>query len=181
MTLSLLIKVSDLQNVSVIGHNSPTVNCKHFGGIYCNFCHNFIIQGVTWDGCGTELTDNLTEPVINLNYSFNVTIQNCSFQYSIGQALVLLEVSGDVNINNCNFVNDSHYTEVMVQLYITCTCIIQRCLIIASLCLQYTIAILLITSMLKVWCILKIDHWSVTKLSLTILYLVAMKVYLFMW
>ena len=98
VTLSSLIKASDLQNFSIIGHNSPTVNCKHVGGIYCNFCHNFIIQDITWDGCGTKITDNLTEPAMKLNYSFNVTIQNCSFQHSIGQALVLSEVSGDVNM-----------------------------------------------------------------------------------
>ena len=109
VTLSSLVKASDLQNVSIIGHSSPTVNCKHVGAIHFNFCRNFIIQGITWDGCGTELTDNLAEPAMKLNYSFNVTIQNCSFQHSIGQALVLSEVSGEVDINNCNFVNNSHY------------------------------------------------------------------------
>ena len=109
VTLSSLIKRSGLRNVSIIGHSICTVNCKHVGAIHFNFCHNFIIQDITWDGCGTKLTNNLTEPAVKLNYSFNVTIQNCSFQHSIGQALVLSEVSGDVNINNCNFVNNSHY------------------------------------------------------------------------
>ena len=107
--LSSLIKLSDLQNVSIIGHNNTTVNCKHLGGIHLTFCHNCIIQGVTWDGCGTEITSNLTEPGIKLKCSSNVTIQNCSFQHLIGQTLVLSEVSGDVNITNCNFVNNSHY------------------------------------------------------------------------
>ena len=106
--LSSLIKRSDLQNVSIIGHNSPTMKCK-IGGIHFIFCHNCIIQGITWDGCGTGVADNITEPGIKLNYSSNVTIQNCCFQHSIGQALVLSEVSGAFNINNCNFVNNSHY------------------------------------------------------------------------
>ena len=110
ITLSSFIKVSGLQNVSVIGHNSvrPTVNCEA-GGIHFTFCHYCIIRGITWDGCGIEITDNLTEPGIKLNCSSNVTVQKCSFQHSVGQALVLSEVSGDVNINNCNFVNNSHY------------------------------------------------------------------------
>ena len=107
--LSSLIKVSGFYNVSIIGHNNTTVNCKHVGGMHFTFCHNCIIQGITWDGCGTEITDNLTEPGIKLNYSSNVTIHNCCFQHSIGQAVVLSEVSGDVNINICNFVNNSHY------------------------------------------------------------------------
>ena len=108
-TLSSLIEVSDLQNVSIIAHNSATVNCKHVGGIHFTVCYNCIIQGITWDGCGTEISDNHIEPGMKWNYSSNVTIQNCCFQHSIGQALVLLEVAGDVNINNCNFVNNSHY------------------------------------------------------------------------
>ena len=68
MTLSLLAEVSDLENVSIIGHNNPTVN-----------------------------------------YSSNIIIQNCSFQHSIGQAVVMSEVTGDVNINHCQFVYNSHY------------------------------------------------------------------------
>ena len=108
VTLSSLIERSDLQNVSIIGHTSPTVNCKT-GGIHFTFSHNCIIQGITWDGCGIKITDNLNQPGIQLNLSSNVTIQNCCFQHSIGQALVLSEVSKDVNINNCNFVNNSHY------------------------------------------------------------------------
>ena len=108
VTLSSLIERSDLQNVSIIGHKNPTMKCK-IGGIHFIFCHNCIIQGITWDGCGTGVTDNFTEPGIKLNYSSNVTIQNCCFQHSIGQALVLSELSGDVNINNCKFVNNSHY------------------------------------------------------------------------
>ena len=108
VTLSSLVKVSDLQNVSIIGHNNPTVKCKT-GGINFVFFHNCIIQSITWDRCGTEINNNFTEPGIKLNYSSNVTIKCCCFQHSIGQALVLSEVSGNVNINNCNFVNNSNF------------------------------------------------------------------------
>jgi len=41
--LSSLIKASDLENVSIIGHNNPTVNCKNVGGIHFTFGHNYII------------------------------------------------------------------------------------------------------------------------------------------
>ena len=111
MMLSSLIKLSDLQNVSITGHNNPTVNCKYVGGIHLTFCYNCVIQGITWDGCGAETTDNLTEPwpAIKLKCSSNIAIQNCCFQHSIGQALILSEVSGDININNCSFVNNSHH------------------------------------------------------------------------
>ena len=109
VTLSSLIEVSDIANVSIIGHNNPTVNCRNIGGIHFAFCNNCIIQGVTWNSCGTKITDNHTEPGLMLSYSFIVTIQNCSFQHSVGQAVVLSKVSGDININDCKFVNNSYY------------------------------------------------------------------------
>ena len=104
MTLSSHAKVSDLQNVSIIGHNNPTVSCRNVGGMHFTFCHNCIIQGIIWNGCGT-----IAEPGLQLSYSSNIITQNCSFQHSIGQTVVLSEVAGDVNINHCQFVYNGHY------------------------------------------------------------------------
>ena len=104
VTLSSHAKVSDLENVSIIGHNNPTVYCRKVGGMHFTFCHNCIIKGIIWDGCGTK-----AEPGLKLSYSSNATIQNCYFQHSIGKAVVLSEVTGDVNINHCQFVYNSHY------------------------------------------------------------------------
>ena len=104
--LSSLIEISHLGNVSIIGHNNPTVNCKNVGGIHVTFCHNCIIQDITWDGCGSIKTQ---QPGLKFKNSCNVTIHNCSFEYSIGQAVVLSEMSGDVIINHCKFVNNIHY------------------------------------------------------------------------
>ena len=108
VTLSSLVTVSDLENVSIIGHNNPTVNCRNVSEMQFTFSRHLIIQGITWIGCGTD-NINHTKPGLSLSHSFNVTIQNCTFQQSVGQAIVLSEMSGDVNINNCKFVNNSHY------------------------------------------------------------------------
>ena len=105
--LSSLIKTSHLENVSIIGHDNPTVNCTS-GGIHFTFCHDCIIQGITWDRCGNKINGHI-EPGVKLCNISNVTIQNCSFLHSIGQAVVLSEISGDVNINNCKFANNSNY------------------------------------------------------------------------
>ena len=109
VTLSSLVKPSNLENVSIIGNNNPTVNCTDVGGIHFTFCHNCLIQGITWHGCGSKILDINGEPGLKLSNSSNITIQNCSFQHSIGQAVVLSEVTGDVNINHCQFVYNSHY------------------------------------------------------------------------
>ena len=104
LMFTTLINASNLENVSIIGHNNPTVYCKSAGGIHFNFCHNCIIQDVTWDGCGRE-----TEPGIKLRESSNIVIEKCSFQYSKGAAIVLSGVSGCVNIIHCNFTKNINY------------------------------------------------------------------------
>ena len=104
--LSSLNNALNLENISIIGHNNPTVNCKKTGGVHFNICYNCIIQGITWDGCGTE-----TEPGIKLSESSNLVIKNCSFQYSKGPAIILSGVSGHVNISHCCFMHNNYYGE----------------------------------------------------------------------
>ena len=104
VTLSSLAEVSGLEKISIIGHNNPIVNCRKVGGMHFTFCHNCIIKGIIWDGCGTK-----AEPGLMLSNSSNITIQNCSFQHSIGQAVLLSEVTGNIKINHCQFVYNIHY------------------------------------------------------------------------
>ena len=109
MMLLSHIKASNIENVSIIGHNNPTVNCQNIGRIHFKFCRNCIIQGIIWDGCGAENINTKVKPVLKFSYPFNIKIQNCSFLHSTGQAVVLSEVLGDANINHCNFAYNSHY------------------------------------------------------------------------
>ena len=105
VTLSSLVKASNLSNVSIIGHNyDPRVNCKKVGGLHFTFCHNCTIQGITWDGCGSSVV-----PGLKFSYSSNVSIQNCTFQHLLGQGVVLLGLLGDVNICDCKFINNNDY------------------------------------------------------------------------
>ena len=102
--LSSLVIASNLSNVLIIGHDYPRVYCKDVGGIHFTFCHNCTIQGIAWDGCGSSVV-----PGLKFSYSSNVTIQNCTFQHSLGQGVVLLGVLGDVNICDCKFTNNNDY------------------------------------------------------------------------
>ena len=66
-----------------------------------------------WIGCG-DYSNKDTNPIVDnssaiiLRFSLNITIQNCHFWYSKGPAIVLSEVSGEVNIRWCDFLN-THY------------------------------------------------------------------------
>ena len=112
VVLSSLVTASHLANVSIIGYSSPTVNCGGAGGgIHLTFCHNCTIQGIIWNGYGNENTDNYKEPTLKLSKSFNLKIKNCTFKNLIGQVIVLSKMSGEVNIRDCNFVNNSYYRD----------------------------------------------------------------------
>ena len=105
--LSSSIPIVNLSNIMITGHghNYPTVHCNNSGGLHFISCNNCTIEGIIWEGCGakSDISDDDNSvyplPVLQFNNSSNITIQNCSFQQSIGQAVVLPGMSGDVNIN----------------------------------------------------------------------------------
>ena len=110
--LPSIIPLVDLANITITGHNNPTVNCNNSGGLHFVSCHNCSIKGITWDRCGAKnIKDNanISHPVLQLINSSTITIKDCSFQHSIGQAIVLSQMIGDVNISHCNFLSSNHY------------------------------------------------------------------------
>ena len=109
VTLSSVITLSDLNNISIIGHHNPTINCSNAGGVKFISCHNCTIEGITWDGCGIKNVNGSTIPGIEFYHSTNITIQNCTFQYSAGQAVILSELSGKVTVKHCRFLFNTHH------------------------------------------------------------------------
>ena len=113
--LSLIIPIVNLSNIMITGHNFPTVNCNNSGGLHFISCYNCTIEGITWEGCSaiSKISDDdnsiYSQSVLKLTNSSYITIQNCSFQQSMGQAVVLSGMSGDVNINYCNFLYNKQY------------------------------------------------------------------------
>ena len=106
MMLLSIVSLVGLENVSIIGHDNPTVNCDNVGGIYFDNCHNCTIIGITWEKCGNK-TDS--KPAIELYNSSNIIIQNCSFLLSQTQVIALAEMSGNVSIKNCKFTFNKHF------------------------------------------------------------------------
>ena len=103
--LSSIIPLDDLANITITGHNNPTVNCNDSGGLHFISCYNCTIEGINWERCGARniSNDGNVYPVLQLFNSSDITLKNCSFQHSIGQAIVMSEISGGVNIIYCNF------------------------------------------------------------------------------
>ena len=109
VTLSLPYEVSNLENVSIIGHNNPTVNCQISGGLHFIFCQNCIVKGITWNRCGIKHNESYAKPGLKFSNSSDVTISYCSFQDFVGQIIVMSKISGNVNITDCKFANNIRY------------------------------------------------------------------------
>ena len=107
--LSSVIPLADLANITITGHNSPTVHCNNSGGLHFISCHNCTIRGITWDRCGNRENTNVSQPVLQLSNCSEMIIEICSFQHSIGQAIVLSQMTGDINISHCNFSSNNQY------------------------------------------------------------------------
>ena len=112
--LLAVVLIRDLQNISIIGHNNPTVNCDNAGGIHFERCHNCTITGITLENCGTT---NDSKPAIQLYDSSDITIENCTFKHSVTQALVISEVLGNVRIYSCKFLFNNKFEGHGVTIY----------------------------------------------------------------
>ena len=54
VTLSSVILLVNFANITITGHNNPTVNCNNSGGLHFVPCHNCSVEGITWKVCGTK-------------------------------------------------------------------------------------------------------------------------------
>ena len=105
MTLSSVIFLRKCNNISIIGCNI-TVFCTNGGGLYFKYSNNLTIEGITWFRCGRSYG-----PVISIDPSYGVLIQNCNFQNSVKQAILLSNVIEVANINHCNFINNNGHID----------------------------------------------------------------------
>ena len=83
--------------------------CNNFGGLHFLSCINIKIQNITWKRCGFKNGTDLAGPVIKLNKSSTTVIQHCSFQCSLVPVVMLTNISGNVTIDNCEFLNNNKY------------------------------------------------------------------------
>ena len=107
--LTSVITLVGLTNVSFTGYNNPSISCSNNGGLRFLFCHNINIKGIIWKKCDFNDGNHPVNPVIEISKTSAINIRNCSFQSLAGQAVMLTEVSGNVIIDYCMFINNINY------------------------------------------------------------------------
>ena len=101
--LSSNVTLEGLENIMIIGHRNPVVQCNDVAVKFIS-CKNVTIEGIQWEGCGSK-----DYPGIEFYNSSNVSFERCSFHNSKGKSVLFSEVSGAVNISNCNFTHNNEY------------------------------------------------------------------------
>ena len=92
-----------LTNITITGSN-VTIMCNNSGSVYCESCDHVRIEGITWDRCGDPNRTNIAG--VTFNGTSNISLINCTFQYSLITAVYLFEVSDDIFIQYCNFLSN---------------------------------------------------------------------------
>jgi len=104
VVLSSNVEIKRVENITIIGHGNPTVNCNGIGSVKFVSCNNVTIEGVSWERCGSVNNSGM-----EFYKAFNIAIQSCSFHHSTGKAVTLSKVSGNVSINNCQFTHNKYH------------------------------------------------------------------------
>ena len=105
VVLSSVVPIVGIENITLFGYDSVTLHCNNSGGLKFTSCNNVTIIGILWEGCGTDSSS----PALALYNSSMITVQYCTFQHSIGQALLLSNILKDVKISNCTFIHNNHH------------------------------------------------------------------------
>ena len=109
------------RNISIIGHNNPTVICVNGGRLEVHSYYYLIIEGIIWIGCGGY--SEILTPVILIEFQANfsdntIAIQNCSFQHSIAPAIGYFQMeNGNISVSHCNFLNGNDHIRQGAAIY----------------------------------------------------------------
>ena len=109
--LTTIVELHNLNAITIRGQGNTIVMCNNTGGVSCNNCSNVVIEGITWDGCGDPNGRKLIGGV-NFSILSNLSLKNCTFQFSKVYALSLRMISSLVEIVNTKFLNNANYEAI---------------------------------------------------------------------
>ena len=92
-----------LTNITITGSN-VTIMCNNSGSVYCKSCDDVMIEGITWDRCGDP--NGIDIAGVTFNGISNISLVNCTFQYSQSAAVSLSGVSDIILIHDCKFLSN---------------------------------------------------------------------------
>ena len=101
---------NDTQAIKITGQGNTTVMCSNNSRIAFKNFSNVVIEGITWDGCGDP--KNITHGGINFENIANLSIRNCTFQFSKSRALTIWTVSGLIELVHTQVIFNANYDPI---------------------------------------------------------------------
>ena len=110
VTLSEVAEINNINNITIRGDGNTIVMCHNNSRMTCKNCSNVIIRGITWSGCGDPA--NIVNGAINFERIANLSIQDCTFQFSKSRAVTIWTVSRLIEILNTRVINNANYDTI---------------------------------------------------------------------
>ena len=110
VSLSTVVELNDTHAITIRGHGNTTVMCSNKSRISCKYCSNVVIEGITWHGYGDPI--NIVNGAINFEKIVNLTIKNCTFQYSKSRALTIWTISGLIKLLDTRVIFNANYDTI---------------------------------------------------------------------
>ena len=117
------VGIYNLNNITISGYD-VTITCNNIGNIYFESCSNVVVMGITWYQCGKYYPKKSSfVGALDFKTVSNVIIQYCTFQNSPTCPIYMEDASGNIIINESNFIanavdNIDYYDFYCAGLYI---------------------------------------------------------------
>ena len=111
------VTVTNLNNITIAGHNYPTVDCNHTGSFVCKDCNSIIINHIKWMKCIESYPCNPQDSGgLHFDACINLTIQLSTF---VASSIQVVSASGIINVENVEFSGNliSAYSPVYCHEY----------------------------------------------------------------
>ena len=97
--------MTSLNNITISGHNYPTVDCNRTRSFMCKDCSSIITNDIKWMKCGFFNQTSLdSKGGLHFDTCTNLTIRFSTF---VASSVQVFEASGIVNIEYVEF-SDNH-------------------------------------------------------------------------
>ena len=110
VSLSTVVERNDTNAITIRGQGNTTVMCSNNSRITFKNFSNVVIEGITWDGCGDPKI--IANGGINFERITNLSIRNCTLQFSKSRALTIWSVSGFIEMINTQVKYNANYDPI---------------------------------------------------------------------
>ena len=110
LPLTKVVELNDINAIMIRGQGNTSVMCSNNSRMTFRNFSNVAIEGITWDGCGDPKI--IVHGGINFEKIANLSIRNCTFQFSKSRALTIWTISGFIEMLDTRVIFNANYDPI---------------------------------------------------------------------